>query len=580
MKFKSVYVYVFLFLFCAFSFNSGAGGGAEPKLIFTSWKAGQGVNAGPWDPNGSVPLKPLWKTFITNTETTCNLKVGVGYAKKQPPNAYKITRHEWKVAGKILLPGLSKEELKQHTFTFTQKTDSSAGAGSSGFSYSGDGKLSAHWKPSGGKTARRKHCPNFSGTKSPDKGRKLQIDVTFIGYYGTDPNNEKSVSISLPLSQDQKDRMRQEYLDQRATQKANKPNDSAMGVPPRSDFSASNDYSDAHGYDYMIDKNLADKKKHWAQACDKHVGEILKKDHRIKDLHKTGAYRNAHHHLYHVVPSINSKTAFRSFHQYGLALDVRTVDMDGDGKIENTKATKWVDSKYMADAAKDYAGAGYRKWDYSDGHVHAQWAGNSKSSTRKVSQKPKEKTETPTPAPSLHVCGVHPSSQSGDHSLQASCSETDSYGQSCTVTSFYACQSHTHQYPALITGACGHTYTSGSAYNHRSVTCPTNSHGDSCILGTSYFCSPHTHQYPAPTISCGRAACKQTVSSPNEHRETCAAGHRWWSCNQGNYNWNYNHHRVRTCRRAGCGQSWQRCTRPANARTPRCLVLPQGCWAR
>ncbi len=57
-------------------------------------------------------------------------------------------------------------------------------------------------------------------------------------------------------------------------------------------------------------------------------------------------------------------------------------------------------------------------------------------------------TSAPTPAPTTyHVCGVHEDWQSGDHSLQASCSETDSHGQYCTVTNFYACQSHTHVYP-------------------------------------------------------------------------------------------------------------------------------------
>ncbi len=55
---------------------------------------------------------------------------------------------------------------------------------------------------------------------------------------------------------------------------------------------------------------------------------------------------------------------------------------------------------------------------------------------------------TPSPTPTYHVCGVHEDWQSGDHSLQASCLETDSHGQYCTETNFYACQSHTHVYPA------------------------------------------------------------------------------------------------------------------------------------
>ena len=47
-------------------------------------------------------------------------------------------------------------------------------------------------------------------------------------------------------------------------------------------------------------------------------------------------------------------------------------------------------------------------------------------------------TPTPTPSPTYHACGVHETSVSGDHSLQASCSSSNSNGN-CTVTNFYAC---------------------------------------------------------------------------------------------------------------------------------------------
>ena len=42
-----------------------------------------------------------------------------------------------------------------------------------------------------------------------------------------------------------------------------------------------------------------------------------------------------------------------------------------------------------------------------------------------------------------------------DHSLQASCTSTDSNGNSCTLTSFYACDSHTHSYPTSEYCWCG-----------------------------------------------------------------------------------------------------------------------------
>ncbi|MCG9130784.1 hypothetical protein J5I95_03790 [Candidatus Poribacteria bacterium] len=129
-----------------------------------------------------------------------------------------------------------------------------------------------------------------------------------------------------------------------------------------------------------------------------------------------------------------------------------------------------------------------------------------------------QEANNPT-TPTYHACGVHESWQSGDHShgipacgndthagyacqignahtkLIASCSVTNGNGDSCTVTSYYECQRHTHQYPALISGPCGHSYTSADAYNHRSETCPTNSSGQSCTYGSYYACSPHTHAY-------------------------------------------------------------------------------------
>ena len=72
--------------------------------------------------------------------------------------------------------------------------------------------------------------------------------------------------------------------------------------------------------------------------------------------------------------------------------------------------------------------------------------------------------------PSLHA---HYECDGADHSLQASCSETNANGDSCTVTSFYACQSHTHQYPdpTPILQACGvHTALPSQSIYHRLIT--------------------------------------------------------------------------------------------------------------
>ena len=88
-------------------------------------------------------------------------------------------------------------------------------------------------------------------------------------------------------------------------------------------------------------------------------------------------------------------------------------------------------------------------------------------------------TPAPPPSPTYHACGEHETSVSGDHSLQASCASTDSNGNYCTVTNFYACDSHTHSYPTpppppTATCANGHTYNPNSTYAknyHRTRTC-------------------------------------------------------------------------------------------------------------
>ena len=203
-------------------------------------------------------------------------------------------------------------------------------------------------------------------------------------------------------------------------------------------------------------------------------------------------------------------------------------------------------------------------------------------------------------------------------------------GNSCTIGTFYACDPHTHQYPTptptvrcgnswtgpgaciydrVISGtdpnehrssACdaGHTYwtcnstvnVSNWENNHRTRTCPRRN-GNSCTIGTFYACDPHTHQYPTPTptVRCGNSwtgpgACiydRVVSSSSTEHQSSpCSAGHTYWTCNStvNVSNWE-NKHRVRTCRRSGCGNTWQACVDGWNA--PQCNTnANNNCWAQ
>ena len=193
--------------------------------------------------------------------------------------------------------------------------------------------------------------------------------------------------------------------------------------------------------------------------------------------------------------------------------------------------------------------------------------------------------------PSLHA---YYACQGSSHARQANCSETDANGNTCTVTNFYPCDSHTHQFPTTtvtytcgihsgassgessdhkttISGwsgsfyecqphtnfSCGHTDLFANAAYHapRSSCTQTNANGQSCTVTNFYDCAQHTHVYPAPTISCGRSGCTQTVSSSTQHSATCASGHSYWTCKPSDVK----RHITRTCRFSECGKSWQRC---------------------
>ncbi|MYA72743.1 hypothetical protein F4Y19_22180 [Candidatus Poribacteria bacterium] len=134
----------------------------------------------------------------------------------------------------------------------------------------------------------------------------------------------------------------------------------------------------------------------------------------------------------------------------------------------------------------------------------------------------------PPPTPTYHACGVHETSVSGDHSLQSSCSSTDSNGNYCTVTNFYACDSHTHSYPAPP---------------------PTPT---------------PTPPPPPTTVACGaRGWTGCTIRSSDGNAclvDPCdsGCGSYYWSCSSGGVSW---HKTSRTCTRSGCGDSYTNCSR-------------------
>ena len=119
---------------------------------------------------------------------------------------------------------------------------------------------------------------------------------------------------------------------------------------------------------------------------------------------------------------------------------------------------------------------------------------------------------------SYHACGVHETTVSGDHSLQASCTSTDANGNSCTVTNFYACDNHSHVYPTppppptptlVLCSACNGTYDPNNASEK----------------------SQHTYQ----TFACGVHSgypCSNQWTSEHSTEQTCRlCGTTFYSCN-------------------------------------------------
>ena len=141
----------------------------------------------------------------------------------------------------------------------------------------------------------------------------------------------------------------------------------------------------------------------------------------------------------------------------------------------------------------------------------------------------------PPPTSSYHPCGVHETSESGDHSwITPACGDITHAGYACQI---------------------------GSTHTNLQASCSvTNSNGDYCTYASFYACQSHTHVYPAPTPSatCARKACGQTVSHRLAHRIDCDnCDNHYWTCIEGA---THNHTTTFTCRRSGCGVTFTKCS--------------------
>ncbi len=634
MKFRYCF-YGLLILICAFIPFRPSSTDIEliwyPCVEWGAWTVGQSsgygnsLKVGQSSGNGNS----VDDSFITNSEQTCCVYVEVKYCEAQYGHwVYPITSFKFDIT---MNNGF---EVKKYVYG-TSGPD--AALLSSDTSFSVKAKLEGP--------------PDVPNAEAPDplpcslNGRSnipMKVTVKFTGYYGTDPNAQLERTLEKTWEQDDKDMCRQEYVDYTPTiRKSTGKLKAELPLPSKSSFVPT--ISTDNGFDkwntghykkgfredkevvdengntitvpylgFMIDDGLKDKKKKWLAEVNttyripKGLSAFTDTDFKV-----TSGYRNPYHQRFHI-----GAKAFHSRHCYGDALDIHTLDVDGDGLGPNgveqkrliipkgatdaQKAALRADAKRNSDdgvamerAADDAEAEWTGSWEYYSTHTHADWTSRSNwyppdetvyytpcdvdgtasegpcvtcvpsssnneeevDDTDDTQHANEDQTTSPDPEPSTpttvtYTCGIH----SGDSSSESSDHQTTISGYSGT---FYECQPHQ-------TFGCGHIDLNSNASSHSlQASCTsTNTNGDSCTVTNFYLCQSHTHQYPAPTITCN--GCSATVNYKWVHWQRCSRCNKaYYTCKPNGLRW---HTHQKTCLRTKngvpCGQSFYSCSNP------------------
>ena len=367
------------------------------------------------------------------------------------------------------------------------------------------------------------------------------------------------------------------------------PDGNVLRVPARNEFDPQNDYDDGH-YSLMMDKGLAQKESNWESSCKTYAEVALEKGNVAAfDLFETGGYRNPHHHFYHVPEGSRSP---RGWHQFGLALDVRTVDIDGNDSLENgTNGTTRIDGDRMELAVRAYGGASWTTNNYSDGHVHAQWEFGQRNNERASTSStgtftlPPQSTDAPLDGAieeGEDVPGAPPAPNPYPNANLCICPE----GQTSHIS--------------LNCTECGADYFSCNLPPHITLHCPirldpTGIHSPYCSydnFGDYYACTPHEHVYndpmplpqappppppppvtpppenvpeappvtpPPENVPEAPPVTPPPVTPPPVSTSTCSSGHTYVTTNSSAVAYHYN----RRCLR--CSLTYQNCTNHATA---------------
>ena len=527
-----------------------------PCIRWGDWKVGQSEGSG----------NAVITTFITNSEKTACVKVDVKYCASQPSeNVHPIDRFDFEIT-------------MNNGFTVKKQVETTRGPDASKFSaettFSVEAMLEGPADTTGGRS-----CNRLNGRSNT----AMQVTIMFTGYYGSG-ETYRTAMLRKSWTQDKIDMLRQEYVDMTP------PDGRAeMPVPARDKFrqqnSSSAGWNTGH-YNYMIDDGLTSKKDAWRTQVNNYrkantdsEGNTLSvfTDRQFK---VSSGYRNPYHQRFHVnAPNYGS---FHSRHCYGDALDIYTLDVDGDGTMEQVVGNKAQsdDGVEMENRAVDAGAKWTASWEYYSSHTHADWTSRKSwpPPPRMVYSPPCEMpaetpslppagsvtpspSPTPTPSPSYHACRVHETSVSGSHSYGtytcgshsgyacqesndhktyiSSCSETENSRTCNNSSGYYECSPHSHTYPSYH--ACGvHLRSATGNHSLRSFCWSRDSNGYGCTVTNFYACDGHSHTYP------------------NSADVTCAAGHTYSSTHR-NVSYLNNYHRTRTCRHSACRQTWQAC---------------------
>ncbi len=447
--FFCIFLLVFSVVFHGFSaLETGSGSGSNsgsmnaPLVKYKEWQIGR-------SDKGTNSSDKVHTSFITSTKTECRFKASVGYqGGSQPQNTSPIDPDtvKWDVidANHSMTfdkSSMSKNWSGKHPSKFDTSTSFNVVAKVTVPEYETDTSCTAN------DANRADRTPVHRGNT------KLAFKIKFTA----NTEDGQKVEVMLPLKQDDKDQIRQEYVD------LNKP------IPSRGDskWAGENTYDFGH-YKQMLDDGLSGNFQAWIDAMNtrERIGKTDANGNPLKSLKKAdftlnSGYRNPHHNYRHAGSSV-----VLSSHMYGYALDVDGKNIDGKSGADQQKM---VDAAGAANPNARFSQK-YR----NKTHVHADWAPSDWADRPTSSDKTKYTAgdpltfslpaagtdtrgndETPQnpltdPMTANAACGIHPVSASGSHTsytcnispcsnfvwwgcVYAQCPETSSHGTT-TIT--------------------------------------------------------------------------------------------------------------------------------------------------